>query len=188
VRHRQPLPRLWLMTDERIEDLVATIAALPRGSGIIFRHYSLPPGERRRLFRTVSRAARAGDHVLVLAARPSLARGWGADGAHDRSGHASAGLRTVAVHTVRERIIAARAKADLILASPVRPTRSHPGGRALGRLGFARVAGPMRSRSIALGGMDGAAFARLRALKPYGWAAIDALSAPKSQNLKAVPT
>lgn len=81
------------------------------------------------------------------------------------------------MHSVRERIIAQRVRADLIFVSPVFETRSHAGMKPIGRIGFARIAGPMRNRTIALGGMDAGTFARLRALKPYGWAAIDALDA-----------
>jgi thiamine-phosphate pyrophosphorylase len=188
VPRRQPLPRIWLMTDERIDDLDAAIAALPRGSGIIFRHDTLMPQHRRVMFKAVRRTARACGHMLLSADRPGTARQWGADGAHERSARASQGLRTVAVHSVRERIIAARAGADLIFVSPVCPTRSHPGAKPIGRIGFLRIAGPLRHRAIMLGGMNAGRFRRMAALKPYGWAAIDALSTPKGQNLKAVPT
>jgi thiamine-phosphate pyrophosphorylase len=175
MRRRQLLPLIWLMTDERIANLGAAIAALPPRSGIIFRHYTLTSGKRRALFMTVRRIARAQNHVLILASRPAKARQWGADGAHDRSGHASLGWRTAPVHTIRDRIQAQRIGADLVFVSPVRPTRSHPAARTLGRLGFARIAGDIRTRSVVLGGMNREQFERMRALKPYGWAAIDAL-------------
>lgn len=171
---RQPLPRLWLMSDDRIGDLVAAVAALPRGSGIIFRHYATPAPARRALFEAVRKIARARRHVLLLAERPAVARAWRADGAHHRSLLQSQGIRTVAAHNVRERILAQRCRADLILVSPVYATRSHPGARPLGRLGFARVTGPMRSRAVALGGMNRREFRAMQALAPYGWAGIDA--------------
>src|SRR5439155_26981070 len=39
---RHPLPRLWLMTDERQGDgLWAALERMPRGAGVVFRHYSL---------------------------------------------------------------------------------------------------------------------------------------------------
>src|SRR5690606_35566678 len=54
VTHRhpnRPLPRRWLMTDERQgETLWAALDRLPRGAGVIVRHYSLPMRARRRLF------------------------------------------------------------------------------------------------------------------------------------------
>src|SRR3546814_5561138 len=52
---KRPLPRLWLMTDERVDDetLLTAIRRLPQGSGIIFRHYTLPTNKRRLLFARV---------------------------------------------------------------------------------------------------------------------------------------
>src|SRR5690348_8595128 len=59
MQRRQPLPRLWLMTDERQGDaLWEALERLPRGAGIVFRHYGLSAGERRRLFEQVRKAAR----------------------------------------------------------------------------------------------------------------------------------
>ncbi len=174
VPRRQPLPRIWLMTDERLPDLLAAVAALPPRSGIIFRHYSLDPTARRALFNRVASKARAGRHLVLLAGPPALAWQWGADGAHDRSARVSRGIRTVAVHSLRERITARRARADLIFVSPVFATRSHPGARALGITGAARVAGADWKRTILLGGMSAARFRRLGPSTSYGWAAIDA--------------
>ena len=46
-----PVPRLWLMTDERQgETLWRALERLPERSGVVFRHYSLPAKERHRLF------------------------------------------------------------------------------------------------------------------------------------------
>jgi thiamine-phosphate pyrophosphorylase len=172
--HRcHPLPKIWLMTDPRISDLSGAIRRLPRGSGIIFRHYELPRGERRALFRAVKTLA-AGRHVLLLADRPHVARQWGADGAHSRSLHRSQGIRTVAVHSAREAALAKRIGADLIFVSPVFATRSHPDAQAIGAVGLGRIAGQMRGRTIALGGMTAKRAKSLSTLKLYGWAAIDA--------------
>ncbi|RYD48780.1 MAG: thiamine phosphate synthase, partial [Sphingomonadales bacterium] len=43
MRCRHPLiPKLWLMTDERMgDDLWDALKRLPRGSGVIFRHYGV---------------------------------------------------------------------------------------------------------------------------------------------------
>jgi thiamine-phosphate pyrophosphorylase len=178
MRRRHPLPTIWLMTDERIGDLEAAIAQLPRRSGIVFRHYTLPPSERRALFKRIETLARRYRHVLLLADTPQRARAWGADGAHDRSPRTSRGIRTSAVHNAAERIGANRAKADLIFVSPAFPTRSHPGAATLGPIRLGLVAGRSRSKTIALGGMTTKRAKRLRALKIYGWAAIDAFSPP----------
>lgn len=170
MRRRQPLPKIWLMTDPRGGDPVAAVRSLPPRSGIIFRHYDVP--HRRTLFRAVNAAARRGNHVILLAGTPAQAKAWGADGAHDRSARVSTGLRSVAAHNAREAALARRIKADLIFVSPVFPTRSHPGGRVLGRIGFGRLS--RGQKAIALGGMTPERFRSLAALKPYGWAGIDA--------------
>jgi thiamine-phosphate pyrophosphorylase len=165
---------IWLMTDERIADLDAAIAALPRASGIIFRHYALDRKARRTLFDHVARKARAGRHLLLLADTPERARQWGADGAHDLSARRSRGLRTCAVHSVGERIAAHRARFDLIFVSPVYSTRSHPGAKGIGLLGARRIAGNEWCLTILLGGMDAKKFRKMRSRPPHGWAGIDA--------------
>ena len=173
---RQPLPRLWLMTDERMPDVMAAIRALPPGSGIVFRHNATAIGERRALFKRIRHIATRRRLCLLLAATPALAQAWGADGAHHRSLRQSRGLRSVAVHTPRERMMAARVGADLIFVSPVFATRSHPTVRPLGPVGTAILAGTARCRAIALGGLSDRNWKRVRRFGFYGWAAIDALS------------
>jgi thiamine-phosphate pyrophosphorylase len=53
-------------------------------------------------------------------------------------------------------------------------TRSHPDAQAIGAVGLGRIAGQMRGRTIALGGMTAKRAKSLSTLKLYGWAAIDA--------------
>lgn len=188
VRH--PLPRLWLMTDERIGDaLWPALAGLPRGSGIIFRHYATPAAERRRLFEAVRKIARRRHLLLILAGSPRQAIGWRADGAHGRSRHAGGErhlLRTAPAHDRGELIAAMRAGVDLIFVSPVFATRSHPGQPSLGPVRLGLTIGRTAPAVIALGGMTPGRFQRLERLGAYGWAAIDALT--RDQNLKVVPT
>jgi thiamine-phosphate pyrophosphorylase len=174
MRRRHPLPKIWLMTDPRIDNLDAAIRSLPKGSGVVFRHYELAATLRRRLFKHVKKLAKQQRHVLLLADRPITAGQWGADGAHSRSPHRSQGLRTIAVHNGGEAVLAKKLKADLIFVSPVFATRSHPGARHLGRIGLARIAGHQRKRTVALGGMTTKRMKLLRALSLHGWAAIDA--------------
>lgn len=173
MQRRQPLPRLWLMTDERQgEALWDALARLPRGSGIVFRHYSLPESERRALFERVSRLARRRSHLLLLAGPERLARRWGAAGSHDS--RRLTGLTSAPAHSIRELRQAERAGAALVFVSPVFPTRSHPGGRALGRARFGLIAGQSRVPVIALGGVDARRARGLAALGAHGWGAIDA--------------
>ena len=173
MQRRHPLPRLWLMTDERQgEGLWAAIRRLPRGAGIVFRHYGLPSGERRVLFERVRREARRRHHLLLLAGPTRLARSWRADGSHDRIRRP--GIRSAPAHDLRELRAAELAGAELVFVSPVFPTRSHPGARTLGRPRFGLIARQARIKVIALGGVDRRRAAGLARLGAYGWAGIDA--------------
>ncbi len=181
MARRQPPPRLWLMTDERIGDaLWDALERLPRRSGIVFRHNATAPPARRRLFEAVRKLARRRRLVLVLAGPPKRAIGWRADGVHGRSPHARSArplVRTAPVHTRRELLAAMKAGADALLLSPVFATRSHPGRPVLGPIRFGLIASMPGNRPvIALGGMTARRFRRMRALGAYGWAAIDAFT------------
>lgn len=167
---RQPLPRLWLMTDERLGDgLFSAIGRLPPGAGIVLRHYSLSEVARRDLFERV-RAAAPGP---VLVAGPgALARAWGADGSHGRG--KGDGLRSAPVHDLAEIRAAERDRADLLFLSPAFATNSHPEARPLGLARFAWLARRTALPVIALGGMNEARGRRLAGFGAYGWAGIDA--------------
>lgn len=168
---RQPLPRLWMMTDERQgEGLFAALDRLPQGAGLIFRHYSLPTEERRRLFDEVKAIARRRHRLLLLAGPAEEAAAWGADGSHGRG--PGDGLRTAPAHALAEIRSAEAAGADLVFLSPVFATRSHPGAAPLGADGFAALARQTRLPVVALGGMNPDRFRELDGA--YGWAAIDA--------------
>ncbi|MFN3724826.1 MAG: thiamine phosphate synthase [Allosphingosinicella sp.] len=170
---RQPLPRAWLVTDERHGDeFLPAVERLPFGSGILFRHYSLAEGERGALFRDVRTVARRRGHLLLLAGTPTLARRWGADGWHGRG--RGGGLHSASVHDLAEVRAAERAGASILFVSPIYPTRSHPGSPTLGEDGFARLAHRTELPVIALGGMNRNRARRLMALGAYGWAAVDA--------------
>ncbi|VXC49064.1 thiamine phosphate synthase [Sphingomonas sp. AX6] len=171
MRRRHPLPRIWLMTDERMGDaLWRAINRLPRGAGVVFRHYSLPLPERRTLFARVSVQARRRGLVLIVAGRDWLGR---ADGTHNGSKR-QGGLRTWSVHSRCELVEARRRGADLIFISPVYATRSHYGARALGRLRLGLLIRGNTIPVVALGGMTASRFQTLRGLSLHGWAGIDA--------------
>jgi len=157
------------MTDERMGDgLWRALKRLPRGSGIVFRHYATPPAERRRLFRRVAAIARARGLVLVRAGDGPL----GAEaGTHGRPGR---GLVTWPAHDRAEALRAARAGADLVFVSPVYPTRSHSDAPALGPRAARRLAAGLPVRVVALGGVTPKRGRVLIAAGLWGWAAIDA--------------
>lgn len=160
MRARKPLPKLWLVTDERNDAaLERTIARLPRGSGVIFRHYHLPPRQRRARLKTLRRWCRRFGHRLEIAGE-----GYGPPAPH----------RILATaHSLREIGAANRFGAEAVLLSPVHPTRSHPGAKTLGRVRFLLLARHARMPVIALGGMTAR---QAKRLKGFAWAAIDGLS------------
>ncbi|HEX8527628.1 thiamine phosphate synthase [Allosphingosinicella sp.] len=168
---RQPLPRLWMMTDERQSvALFGALDRLPEGSGLVFRHYSLPAPDRRSLFDRVAAIARRRGLLLLLAGPAEEAAAWGADGSHGRG--PGGGLRTAAAHDLKEIRAAEEALADLVFLSPVFRTRSHPDRPPLGPPAFAALARATCLPVVALGGMDSQRFLELEGA--YGWAGIDA--------------
>jgi thiamine-phosphate pyrophosphorylase len=178
MRWRQSLPALWLISDERNDGSLAdSLAGLPRGSGFIYRHYHLPPGERvARYFELLAVARRRG-HCVILADSALTACEWGADG-HYGAPRAldprRAGLlRLATAHSAREIAEANRAQADAIMLSPVYPTRSHPDAATLGPLRFRLLSALSKAPVIALGGMTQSGADRLD--WPL-WAAIDGLA------------
>lgn len=172
------LPALWLISDARNDAVLErALAALPRGSGLIYRHYHLPGPRRLARFRVLRRCALARGHVVILADSALTAREWGADGIYGAPRSLwprRAGLLHLATaHNLAEIGSAARLRADAVLLSPVFPTATHPGGAVLGPAAFRLLARQSRLPVIALGGMTAA---RARALRWPRWAAIDGLS------------
>ncbi|MBJ7444837.1 MAG: thiamine phosphate synthase, partial [Sphingobium sp.] len=80
------------------------------------------------------------------------------------------------VHDAREMVAARRGGADMVLLSPLFPTRSHPGGASLGRVRFAALAQRAMMPVVALGGVTREHGRMLRAIGAVGWAAIDGLA------------
>lgn len=169
-----PLPTIWLLTDARNDAaLEGILRRLPRGSGMVFRHYHLPAPQRRARFAALARLARVRGHTVVLSGNAQQARRWGADGAYGSPGMLARGpatLRLATAHSLNELRRANRA--DAVLLSPVFPTRSHPGGKVLGPLRFRLLARHADRPVIALGGMRPATAKRLGW---PSWAAIDGL-------------
>ena len=173
MRRRHSLPRVWMMTDERLGDgLLDAVERLPAGAGIVFRHYSLPEAERRTLFEKVRAIAAAKGATLLLGGSAAKALAWGADGSHGRG--RGFGLRSAPAHDLREIRAAERHGAALVFLSPVFATRSHPGARPLGPARFTLLARRAHMPVVALGGMDETGARRLRGA--YGWAGVDAWS------------
>jgi thiamine-phosphate pyrophosphorylase len=173
------LPLLWLRSDARNDaGLEAALAALPRGSGFVFRHYHLDAEARAARFRELATAAKASGHLMVLSNDAALAREWGAAGIYGdtkRLADAADMLRLAAAHDSDELAAAGRAEADGVFLSPVFPTCSHPQAQPLGIHGFHALAQESPVPVIALGGMTKARAAELNWPR---WGAIDGLASP----------
>jgi thiamine-phosphate pyrophosphorylase len=174
---RQPaLPSIWLVSDARNEHAIDQILRnLPRGSGLIFRHYHLKGDARRKRFDEVKRLAKGYGHTVALGASPAMAKRWGINAAYGPPGRLAPGpalCRLVTAHSLREIGAAHRARASAILLSPAFATRSHPGRRTLGPAKFRLLAAHALVPVIALGGMNPR---RARQLGNARWAAVDGL-------------
>ena len=162
----KPLPAVWLVSDARNDAaLAAALIRLPRRSGFIFRHFHLPPAQRRARFAALLQVARGRDHVVALGGSRTEARRWGADLAYGPGGDLAP------VHSLRE--LARARSAVALLLSPAFATRSHPGAAPLGPLRFRLLAAQARVPVIALGGMNPRTAKRLNWPR---WAGIDAFS------------
>ncbi len=174
----QPLPELWLLSDERNEAVLEeALARLPRGSGFVYRHYHLDDPARWTRFQALKRICRASDHIVILADSAMTAREWGADGIYGapRALYPTRCdmLAIATAHNLREIGEANRAGADAVMLSPAFATNSHPGAGFLGPNRFKMLARRARMPVIALGGMNQRSADRLQWPR---WAAIDGLS------------
>ena len=167
-------PRDWLMTDERIGDLLwDAIGRVPAATGgIVFRHHSLEPVQRLDLGRRVAALAHERKLLLAVARDPGLAEQLDAQLVQNPAKPSELPF-SLSVHDEQEARAAREAGASLVFVSPVYSTRSHPGAPALGVERAARLAEIAGCPAIALGGMT---FGRFWELGPafHGWAGIDA--------------
>jgi len=176
------LPALWLVTDTlRLPDPVAAAARLPRGAGVLFRHYDHPA--RAALAGRLAALCRHRGLVFLVAGDARLATQVRAAGLHlpearmkEATGGAArgCGLTTAAAHSRAALSRAAALGLDAVFLSPVFATRSHPGRAGLGAAGFARLARGARLPVYALGGITPANAHALTASGAAGVAAIEA--------------
>ncbi len=178
------LPHLFMLTDEaRLGDPVAAAALLPRGAGVIFRHYDA--ADRAALAANLARLCRARGLTLLVAGDAALARAVGADGIHLpehllprarflRHRYPSF-LITAAVHNLRALKSAEQHAADAVLLAPVFATASHPGAAPLGAARLAALLRNTRLPVYALGGISEKGARRLIGSGAAGLAAIGAL-------------
>jgi thiamine-phosphate pyrophosphorylase len=182
-RQRQTgLPQMWLMSDARLGTaFLRIVKGLPAGSGIILRDYDRPLEDRIAMAQQVSRIARRRGLIWLWSGDMTIAHIMGADGVHGGRGHRlphrakQKGLiRSAPAHNLRELRHAERAGADMLLLSPIFPTRSHAAVKSLGPMRAAALGRATHLPVMALGGMNVRRFRRLSKLGFSGWAGIDA--------------
>jgi thiamine-phosphate pyrophosphorylase len=185
LKRQSPLPRIWIVSDARNDAVLErALLRLPRGSGLVFRHYHLAAQERRKRFASLKRIARRSQHLVALSAHPTTARRWGADAAYGPLRLLAQGpavLRLITAHSMREIAQARRARANAVLLSPAFPTRSHPGAKVLGPLRFRLLAKCAGVPVIALGGMNAH---RAKHIGASRWAAIDSFCGETSRLIR----
>lgn len=177
------LPPLLLMTDEeRLPDPLTALDRLPAGSGVILRHYGSP--QRGALGAALRAATRARKLMLLVAGDIDLALRLSADGFHLPDHGIAARWRlkvpphwlvTAAAHSEASLTRAWLLGVDAAILSPVFPTASHPGRKALGVTNFARLVASTSMPIYALGGVSDESAPLLRNSGAAGIAGISGL-------------
>lgn len=147
MTRRQTIPEQWLIVDRSPSELWPALRKLSLGSGVLVLHDCSDDDTAR-----LRRLAKVRALVLV-----------------------SEGPRTAArVHDVRELRLALLRRTPLVLLSPIRETRSHPGWKPLPRMRAAALAALADRKLVALGGMNPKRYAKIAPLGFIGWAGISA--------------
>lgn len=180
ARSGRALPRAFFVTDPvRTPDPLKVVKRLPRGFGVIWRHF----GESTRLATglALARACRKRGLVLLVANDPQLSQRIGAAGVHwpERQlrgvrSHRPGQIETASAHSRAAIARARRLGADAVLLSAVFPSRSPSAAPPLGALRFSRLALASALPVYALGGI-GPDNVRRIATHAAGWAAIEAV-------------
>lgn len=168
------------MTDPtRTPDPAAIAARLPKGWGVIYRHFGAD--DRVAMATKLARICHQRGLVLLVSADPALAARIGADGVHwpevRLRGVRKRSPRFIETASAHSRIGIARARAlrlDAALLSTVFPSRSPSGGKAMGALRFRLIAREAALPVYALGGVNERNAAHVTT-HSAGWAAIDAV-------------
>lgn len=153
------ITRAWQVGVARaLDELDAAIAGGLRAVQV--RESDLPAADRRAFAVEVVRHMHAADGLVLVNSDEALARETGADGLHLPARQLMAlGQRpdfpwvTASCHDTAEREHAEALGLDFVLAGPVKPTPTHPGGKVLGWEGFRALAAGATLPVYALGGL-----------------------------------
>lgn len=180
AKNGRALPRAWFLTDpDRTKNLLGIVERLPRGWGVVYRHFG--EASRFAVGAALARACRRRGLILLVSADPALAARIGADGVHWPEARLR-GVRLRREHFIEtasahSRAGITRAKAvgvDAVIVSAVFPSRSPSAGTAMGPLRFRLIARSAGLPVYALGGVNDRNAARAMS-GAAGWAAIDAV-------------
>jgi thiamine-phosphate pyrophosphorylase len=176
-------PALFVTDPARTPDPERIVAGLPKGWGVIYRHFGA--ADRAEVAASLAKLCRARGLKLLIAADPLLAVKVGADGVHwpfrlrrqMRRWHGRFRLQTLSAHSAGELRAAARLPVNGALVSAVFPSRSPSAGKAMGALKFRKLAREAHLPVYALGGVTAgtartvaavAGFASVDAMAPFG--------------------
>lgn len=178
-KSRSKLPRLWFITDERLQGAEQQIIrTLPAGTGVVLRNYA--QADRSAWAKQLVRLCRQYRLVVLIAGDDTLAWTSGADGVHwpDRmSGRPRRRLTrkmlvTAAAHGRCGLASAWRHRLDGVFLSPAFVTDSHLDGTPLGISRFGLLLRDAKVPVIALGGISQDRVRAIRSRKIHGIAAI----------------
>lgn len=160
------LPDTCLVTADEPRDESAFLdrltARLADGVRLVQLRVERGREDLERLTRAATAMCQRHGAWLVLNGEPADARAWGTHGVHLsgrrlRQYHERPVPKDIwlsaACHDAEELGLAARLEADFVLASPVKPTASHPGAPVLSLSGFAALCNEAAMPVYALGGM-----------------------------------
>lgn len=179
------IPALYFFTDPaRTPDPCAIVKRLPRGAGVVYRHFGA--SGRAKTARKLARICRARGLFLLIAADPALALRVGADGVHwpeqrlaawpARENLPRIGLTLASAHCAAALARATAMGVDACVLGPVFASRSPSAGAPLGAFRASQIARGARLPVIALGGVNAATARRLIGRGFAGVAAVEALS------------
>jgi thiamine-phosphate pyrophosphorylase len=173
---------LLFFTDPvRTPDAEALVAALPRGTGLVFRAFGAADAQVRGV--RLRRIARARGLTLLVGADAALAARIGADGVHlpERAAAKSRRLKrahpgwivTCAAHSLPAALRARRFGADAAVVSAVFPSRSPSAGPPIGPMRLARLVSAAGLPVYGLGGVNNETARRLKDAGLVGLAGVE---------------
>ena len=155
------LPPLLFLTDpERTPNPNRVASSLPRGSGVIYRHFGA--ADREQIAAELRATCSARGLVLLIAADPDLAVKVAADGVHwpearlteSRTCTHAFQVQTASAHGRSAILAAAQAGMDAAIVSTVFPSRSPSARRAIGPARFRSMAQAAEIPVYGLGGLN----------------------------------